>query len=229
MIRRLILFSLPLLCTVSLHAGGSIGDDTIKFSSATFDGVHATSVCVTYVQFHDGQVLYSSGVNAADWTRIQNIPADIADGDQVGEGGEVAGAVILLYADEVNGSTIAATFSGSSVTLKNWNLPANTYTTITVEADGDYWYFVDIATVAKTNWFIVQDGSKKKEVYNQLVGTAAGPGNDNAWNGRESVFVKTSFDGGQVTETNISFGVGVSAKRAAAGVRAQSFRVYGVK
>jgi hypothetical protein len=129
------------------------------------------------------------------------------------------GTVILLYADEVD--TAETTTSTAETTLKNYSLPANSYSTIIVEAEVQARNDRNQAASPTFTWRFETTAATKKTFTWKVLSTAtAGVSN------RQSATIKTSFVQTGATTLSITGQMGTS--NSAIGMLAHSFRVYGV-
>lgn len=80
-------------------AGGSIGNDRLDVCDVEADHISVTSMTgVTSITFTDGRTITSTAADTSNWNTMENIPADIADGDDVGEaGGGVSYADFIVH------------------------------------------------------------------------------------------------------------------------------------
>lgn len=168
------------------------------------------------------------------WTKIDKTGSSLADlatrsaGDlnsgTLAEGRLPSGTVILLYPDETD--SVETTASLVETTLKSWSLPANSYSTIIIEAELRGRVEQDATTRCDFTWRFKEGATTQKTYVWRIIGMATA-GADSG--GRYTATLKTSFAGGQAAATTLSVTGQMSLSNAATGILAHSFRVYAVK
>ncbi len=136
-----------------------------------------------------------------------------------------AGTVILLSANETDSSE--TTTSTTETTLMTYNLPANSYSKIIVEAEVQGRINSDAILRSTFTWRFYEGVTTQKTFIWKLTSDAGGTAGDPN-SQRQSATLKASFAGGQGSTTTLSITGQMGTSNANIGMLAHSFRVYGV-
>lgn len=137
----------------------------------------------------------------------------------------LSGVKFLLSSDETDSSEYNTSTAESSA-LKTYNLAANSYSYILIEAIVQARVEQDAATKADFTWRIKSGGTTQKTFVQRIIAQSTA-GIDSG--GRYVETISTIIAGGQGSTTALTITVQPNLNNAATGGLVQAFRVYGVK
>lgn len=209
--------------------GGITSLNTQTGATQTFSTPNNTLTISSASNNHAFSVVYGTAANTALQGSLKGAANGVAPLDASSNlpvANLPPGTVLLLYADEID--TAETSNSTVETTLKSWSLPANTYSTIIVEAEVQGRINADAVVRSTFTWRFDEGATTRKTFIWKLTSDAGGSGfNPNSQ--QQSATLKASFAGGQVAATTLSISGQMGTAANTIFMMGHSFRVYGVK